>query len=45
MVMAKLKTIKITKNYGMKDFKEDLQEVYLMSGKEGNPTTFLMNDN
>ena len=45
IVTAKLKTIKITKNYGMKDFREDLQSVYLMAGKDGFPTTFLMNDN
>ena len=37
-------TIKITNNYRVVEFHEDLKTLYRLAGMEGKPTTFLFND-
>jgi dynein heavy chain len=44
MLNYKNYSIKLTKNYKPKDFREDLKEVLMESGCQGQPYTFLMSD-
>lgn len=36
--------IEVKKNYKIADFKEDLKQLYAMTGQEAKETTFLFND-
>lgn len=36
--------IKVTKTYGVSDFKEDLKHLYYQTGVKDLPTSFLFND-